>query len=177
METVKRNGLLVAPRLVNFTGVTADNIGWELAQTKQQCSGAQGIGPVIFAGSSVLGNRGLIKATADALASDELTYGSVELGKTFGDEDLSRMAAARTVRVHSIGTDEMGNMDEPTAVERFVRAAKERNIRVCYVRLFTFGLTQGRRRHPRQHRVRRPDRQGHGRSAIDGRRPRAALRR
>ena len=47
----------------------------------------------------------------------------------------------QTIRVHSsIGTDEMGAMDEPTAVERFVRAAKERNIRVCYVRLFTSGL-------------------------------------
>jgi len=142
VETVKRNGLLVAPRLVNFTGVTADNIGWELRQTKEQCSDAQGIGPVIFAGSAVLGNRGLIRATADALEADGLVYGSVELAKTFGDEDLSRMASARTVRVHSIGTDEMGNMDEPTAVERFVRAAKERNIRVCYVRLFTFGLTR-----------------------------------
>lgn len=142
VDTVTQNGLLVAPRLVNFTGVTPENIAWEMAQTKRQCTDAQGIGPVIFAGSSVLGNRGLIKATADALEADGLTYGSVELGKTFGDEDLSRMAAAQTVRVHSIGTDEMGAMDEPTAVERFVRAAKERNIRVCYVRLFTFGLTK-----------------------------------
>ena len=142
VDSVKRNGLLVAPRLVNFTGVTQDNIAWEMAQTKRQCLDTEGIGPVIFAGSSVLGNRGLIKATADAFASDGLTYGSVELGKTLGDDDLSRMAAADTVRVHSIGTDEMGTMDEPTAVERFVRAAKERNIRVCYVRLFTFGLTK-----------------------------------
>ncbi len=142
VRTVQGNGLLVAPRLVNFTGVTQGNIAWEMAQTKRQCADAQGIGPVIFAGSSVLGNRGLIKATADALDANGLAYGSVELGKTFGDEDLSRMASARTVRVHSIGTDEMGSMDEPTAVERFVRAAKERNIRVCYVRLFTFGLTK-----------------------------------
>ena len=142
VDAVKQNGLLVSPRLVNFTGVTADNIGWELAQTKHQCADAQGVGPVIFAGSSVLGNRGLLKATAEAFEADGLTYGSVELGKTFGDEDLSRMASARTVRVHSIGTEEMGTMDEPTAVERFVRAAKERNIRVCYIRLFTFGLTK-----------------------------------
>jgi len=142
VDAVKQNGLLVAPRLVNFTGVTVQNIAWEMAQTKRQCAGPAGVGPVIFAGSSVLGNRGLIRVTADALESEGLTYGSVELGKTFGDEDLSRMASARTVRVHSIGTDEMGNMDEPTAVERFVRAAKERNIRVCYVRLFTFGLTK-----------------------------------
>ena len=142
VQTVKQNGLLVAPRLVNFTGATQESIAWEMAQAERQCAGPAGIGPVIFAGSSVLGNRGLIKATADALRADGLTYGSVELGKTFGDEDLSRMAAAQTVRVHSIGADEMGTMDEPTAVERFVRAAKERNIRVCYVRLFTFGLTK-----------------------------------
>ena len=141
VETIKRNKLLVAPRLVNFTGVTAQNIGWELAQTKQQCAGPAGIGPVIFAGTSVLGNRALIGATADALDANGLAYGSVEMGKMFGDDDLSRLAEAETIRVHSIGTDEMGTMDEPTAVERFVRAAKERNIRVCYVRLFLSGLT------------------------------------
>ena len=140
VNTVKRNKLLAAPRLVNFTGVTAQNIPWELAQTKQQCEGPAGIGPVIFAGTSVLGNRALIGTTAEALTENNLTYGSVELGKMFGDDDLSRLADAQTVRVHSIGTDEMGAMDEPTAVERFVRAAKERNIRVCYVRLFTSGL-------------------------------------
>ena len=142
VQAVRQNGLLVAPRLVNFTGVTDANIRWELAQTRRQCASKIGLGPVIFAGSSVLGNRGLIGTTADAFVKDGLTYGSVELGKTLGDDDLSRLADARTVRVHSIGVDEMGTMDEPTAVERFVRAAKERNIRVCYVRLFTFGLTK-----------------------------------
>ncbi|MGI4791751.1 MAG: DUF5693 family protein [Janthinobacterium lividum] len=140
VNTIKRNKLLVAPRLVNFTGVTVQNIPWELAQTKRQCMEGAGIGPVIFAGTSVLGNRALIKTTADALVANHLTYGSVELGKMFGDDDLSRMADTQTVRVHSIGTDEMGTMEEPTAVERFVRAAKERNIRVCYVRLFISGL-------------------------------------
>lgn len=142
VQTAQANGLLIAPRLVNFSGITADDIEWEMEQTKSQCAGPAGIGPVIFAGSSVLGNRGLIKATADALEANALTYGSVELGKTFGDEDLSRLAEDRTVRVHSIGADELGNMDEPTAVERFVRAGRERNIRVCYVRLFTFGLAK-----------------------------------
>ena len=145
VQTVRRNGLLVAPRLVNFPGVTAEAIDWEMAQTKRQCTagpGPTGLGPIIFAGSSVLGNRGLVKATAASLASNNLTYGSVELSKTFGDEELARLAEAHTVRVHSIGLDEMGAMEEPTAIERFVRAAKERNIRVCYVRLFTSGLAK-----------------------------------
>ena len=140
VQTVQRNHLLVAPRLLNFPGVTTQNIAWELAQTKAQCETPDGIGPLIFSGAAVLGNRALIPVTADEIARDGLTYGSVEFAKTFGDDDLSRRAAARTVRVHSIGTDEMGTMDEPTAIERFVRAARERNIRVCYVRLFTNGL-------------------------------------
>ncbi len=140
---VRQNRLLVSPRLANYPGATAESIAWEMAQTKRQCAGPDGrIGPVIFAGASVLGNRGLIKATAAAFQADHLTYGSVELGKTLGDEDLSRLAADRTIRVHSISADEIGNMEEPTAVERFVRAAKERNIRACYVRLFTYGLAK-----------------------------------
>lgn len=140
---VRQNRLLVSPRLANYPGATAESIAWEMAQTKRQCAGPDGrLGPVIFAGASVLGNRGLIQATAAAFQADYLTYGSVELGKTLGDEDLSRLAADRTIRVHSIGADEIGNMEEPTAVERFVRAAKERNIRACYVRLFTYGLAK-----------------------------------
>jgi len=140
VTSIRQAGLFVAPRLSNFTGVTADNIGWTIAQAQQQIT-PPSAGPYIFAGAAVLGNRGLIRATADALRAHDLVYGSVEFSKTFGDDDLSRLASDRTVRVHSIGNDEMGLMDEPTAVERFVRAARERNIRVCYVRLFLSGLT------------------------------------
>jgi hypothetical protein len=133
--------LLVAPRLYNFTGVNDDNIRWELAQTKDLI-GPDHLGPFIFAGAAVLGNRSHITDAVHAFQDLGLTYGSVEFAKTLGDEDFSRAAAANAVRVHSIGLDEMGTMEEPTAIERFVRAAKERNIRVCYVRLFTNGLAK-----------------------------------
>ncbi len=138
VQTIRRNNLLVAPRLLNYTGVNLSSIDWELKAVKKQCTG--GMGPLIFSGSAVLGFRGAIKDTADELRALDINYGSVEFAKTFGDDDLSRFAADKTVRVHSIGLDEMGTMDEPTAQERFVRGARERNIRVCYVRLFTNGL-------------------------------------
>ena len=64
VKTVQRNHLLVAPRLLNFTGVTPQNIAWELAQTKAQCATPDGIGPLIFSGAAVLGNRPLIPVTA-----------------------------------------------------------------------------------------------------------------
>lgn len=136
---IRRNNLLVAPRLYNFTGVNETNIRWELEEVKKQC-GPNGMGPLIFTGAAVLGYRGQINTTAHVIQDLGLTYGSVEFAKTFGDEDLSRAVASNTVRVHSIGVDEMGTMEETTAVERFTRAARERNIRVCYVRLFINGL-------------------------------------
>ena len=133
--------LLIAPRLLNYTGVDNDNIVWDLSQVRQQI-GPNNLGPFIFSGAAVLGNRSHIHDTAHAFDNLGLTYGSVEFAKTLGDDELSREAAADTVRVHSIGMDEMGTMEEPTAIERFVRAAKERNIRVCYVRMFTNGLAK-----------------------------------
>ncbi len=139
VRTVRRNNLLVAPRLYNYTGATAESIRWELGQAQAQC-GKHGLGPFIFTGAAVLGYRGHVSDTAAALRDLGLNYGSVEFAKTFGDDVLSRDAAANTVRVHSIGVDEMGTMEEPTAVERFVLGAKERNIRVCYIRLFVNGL-------------------------------------
>jgi hypothetical protein len=40
------------------------------------------------------------------------------------------------IRVHSITAAEMGGLDQPTAIERFVKASRERNIRLIYVRMF-----------------------------------------
>ena len=67
-----------------------------------------------------------------------LTYGAVEFSKQKGDEKLSAALHGDYVRVHSIQTGEMAQLDENEAIERFVRAAHERNIRFCYVRLLTF---------------------------------------
>ena len=133
-----QHGFLISPRLYNYSGVTPQAISWMLSQAKQQCRGRANV--VIFNGGDVLGNRGAIDATADALRASGLLYGSLELGKQIGDPDLSRMASDITVRVHSIGGNEMPTMDEPTAVARFALAAREREIRSCYVRLFQNSL-------------------------------------
>ena len=133
-----QHGFLISPRLYNYSGVTPQAISWMLNQAKQQCRGRANV--VIFNGGDVLGNRGDIGATADTLRDSGLLYGSLELGKQIGDPDLSRMASDVTVRVHSIGGNEMPTMDEPTAVARFALAAREREIRSCYVRLFQNSL-------------------------------------
>jgi hypothetical protein len=132
-----RNGFYICPRLSNYAGATPDGILWMLQTTKDQCGGKAST--LIFSGVDVLGNRNELHATADALTVTGLRYGSIEFGKQIGDDVLSRLAADDTVRVHSIGGNEMPTMDIPTAISRFGLAARERSIRVCYIRFFIGG--------------------------------------
>ncbi len=91
---------------------------------------------LIFTGSCVMGNRALLGYTADVLQRDGLAYGSVEMGKQLGDNGLGRRLDGRIIRVHSIPQPEMMTMSPADAVARFIRGAKERGIRLFYVRLF-----------------------------------------
>lgn len=143
-------GLRVAGRIGNFAGVnekSAENVIRALQQ--------QGASTVIFSGEEALGYRGLEKQVANLfrapgtpplphkedeipLPATGIAYGAVEFGKQKGDEKLSAALHGDFVRVHSIQAAEMGQIDEEEAVERFEKAARERNIRFCYVRLLTF---------------------------------------
>jgi hypothetical protein len=150
VEAAQRAGLRIAGRLANFPGVSeasAENVLNNLR--------AQGAELVIFIGDEVLGYRGLEKSVAamlrDPAAPDApvregepplppatgLTYGAVEFGKQKGDETLSSALRGDYVRVHSIQTAEMATLSPEEIIDRFVKAARERNIRFCYVRLLT----------------------------------------
>lgn len=91
---------------------------------------------LVFVGSCVMGDRALIGYTADVLRRNGLAYGSVEMGKQLGDNALGRRLAGRIIRVHSIPQPEMMSMSPADAVARFIRGARERGIRLFYVRLF-----------------------------------------
>lgn len=139
IDIAVRHRFYICPRLYNYAGVNPAAISWMLNTVKQQCRNRATV--LIFLGPDVLGNRAQLNATAQGLEDTGLKYGSVEFGKQIGDEDLSESAADRTVRVHSIGGNEMPTMDEPTAVGRYVLGTRERNIRVAYIRLFLTSYT------------------------------------
>jgi uncharacterized protein DUF5693 len=127
---VRKHGLRVVARVSNFTAADATSITAVAQQLRQA-----GTRTVIFAGDEVLGNRDRVKETAAALDAQGLRYGSVEFGKQMGDDTLSRALQARIVRVHSIQNAEMQKLSVDEAVDRFVKAAEERNIRLLYLRL------------------------------------------
>ena len=150
----------IVGRVGNFAGVTPESARKVLQRLKQA-----GVKLVIFNGDEVLGYRGLEKNVAAMLRdpatplkpptnaplttpdgkpapSDPaqelptgLVYGAVELGKQKGDEALSATLHGDYIRVHAIQSAELSQLDDNEVIDRFVRAARERNIRFCYVRL------------------------------------------
>lgn len=128
---VKQSGLRVVARLQNNPAITDRSIGAALDDLR-----SDGIGQLICSGDSVLGFRGLVESAANRIKSAGLVYGSVEFAKQKGDSGMCRYLDGRFVRVHSIPIAEMAAMDPSDAIERFARGVKERNIRLCYIRLF-----------------------------------------
>jgi hypothetical protein len=129
VDLVRAAGLMIVGRVGNF--VAADDAAIAAVARRLRSAGAHA---VIFSGEEVLGYRSRIKQTAAALDAQGLRYGSVEFGKQLGDETLSRSLQARIVRVHSIQSAEMQKLDVAGVVDRFVKAAEERNIRLLYLR-------------------------------------------
>ena len=130
---VRGQGLAVVGRVSNFS--TADDAA--IAEVAHNLHGA-GAHTIIFLGEEVLGHRSRIKQTAAALDAEGLRYGSVEFGKQMGDEELSKALQARIIRVHAIQGAEMDKMAPDAVVDRFVKAAEERNIRLLYLRVFPY---------------------------------------
>ncbi len=130
LEAARAAGLEPIGRLSNSVGLTEESLRWSLKRAKDA-----GVRIVIFTGEEVLGFAKLIPQAAAAFREFDLIYGSVEFGKQRGDEKMSTLLLDRMVRVHSIAAAEMPRLTTKEAVERYVRAGVERNIRLCYVRL------------------------------------------
>ena len=137
--------LRIAGRISNFPGVRESSSSAALRDLK-----AQGASLVIFSGDDALGYRGLEKEVADMLRDPRqpkpptdlleptgLIFGEVEFTKQKGDEKIASALHGDYVRVHSIQGAEVGQLEEDDAIERYCKAARERNIRFCYVRLWT----------------------------------------
>ncbi len=144
VAAIRGAGLGIVGRVSNWNGVTPEGIRWTLDRLKRD-----GASTIIFSGDDVLGFKGYIVedsknpsrvstevSTESALREAELQYGTIEFGKQKGDDTLSRAVEERLVRVHTITGAEMQNASLPANVQRFLLAARERNIRALYVRLF-----------------------------------------
>lgn len=132
VQAVRSAGLGVVSRLRNYPGITPDKVRFFVDRLAQ--AGAARL--VIFEGPEVLGYPDFLGEAADALSSRGSLFGQIEFASQKGDVSLARLMGARVVRVHSITEGEMEKISLDKAVDRFVRAARERGLRVMYLRPF-----------------------------------------
>jgi hypothetical protein len=139
VSEIQGAGLGVVGRVANYNGVRPAGIEWTLRNLQEQK-----VKTVIFVGDEALGYKGYLNSdpqkpetTTDRTLRDlNLNLGTVEFGKQKGDDILARSTVDRVVRVHTILGAEMLSATIPSNVQRFQLAARERNIRLLYVRLF-----------------------------------------
>jgi len=113
---------------------TAEGVRFVVEETA-----AAGARAVLFAGNCILGYRDYLEDAAEALEKRQLPYASLEFGKQYGDAGLCRQLGGGVLRAHAITETEMADMAPRQATDRFLRAARERGIRLLYVRLFLNG--------------------------------------
>lgn len=129
LRAVQEAGCQPVARLENFVGAKPFAIRALLQQVH-----LQGVRLIIFAGEEVLGFREATGTTAEAMRTFGLLYGSIEFGKQAGDSLLARRLWKQTVRVQSVSAAELTQLHPSELLERYSRAAQERNARVLYVR-------------------------------------------
>ncbi|HWP31870.1 MAG TPA: DUF5693 family protein [Fimbriimonadales bacterium] len=128
-RTIQNSGLALIVRVGN-PPVNSDRMIRAILGEMQSVK-AQG---VIFQQDQVLGWRDQAEFAASALQKAGIWYGSVEFANQAGDRVYLRVAPENVLRVHSVLPAEMTQNEISTIKERYVRAATERNIRVCYLR-------------------------------------------
>lgn len=126
----KKMGLSVTARVSN-------SLNMNLPRARNLLDDAQKAGAkvIIFSEDEVLGYNSMIRDVAREMQKRGLYFGNIEFSKQRGWEGFSRSTNGQLVRVHSVGPDEAAKAQPEVLTERFVRAIKERNIRVAYIRL------------------------------------------
>lgn len=97
---------------------------------------------VVFWGSSVLGYPGLLETVGEAVRAAGVPVGLIEFSVQRGVEHLARLTGYRVLRVHSIAPHEpQADFDREAALDRWLRAARERRNTLLYVRVPPPGRT------------------------------------
>jgi len=133
----REKGLLVVARVANPNGVSARAVTETLAWAKEN-----GAGIYLPLGDQVLGRRDALGATIESLRANGLMYASPEFAKIGGDVNVVEKANDLVVRLHSAQSAELDKLPLVDAVERYGKAARERNMRMLLMRPVSVGAEQ-----------------------------------
>jgi hypothetical protein len=133
LTAIRQLGMRPVLRLRNYSGLTPEALRARLARLPAG-EGA----PVVFELQEVLGYQGLLAETARALKAAGYTYGRIEVfaarRKQRGEDRLADLMRPAVIRLFSLTPEELLAGTPQDSLDKFVRAARERNIRILYLR-------------------------------------------
>ncbi len=134
IELIRNLGFQVILRLKNFPEINKEDIDFKFKESEK----AGKISGIIFEGETVLGypSKENLIHTAELLKIKKYPFGMIEFADQKGIETVAHQASELAVRVHSITKEEMEIISKEKATERWIRAAKERKVRIFYIKPF-----------------------------------------
>jgi len=139
MDLAKHLGFFLVPRIQNDERFNAAQID----ATFDAFLGKRKVSTVIFFGlrNQVLGFPKAIDGTADAFKRTRLNFGTIETYDVKqvqdGNDDLARKIPGQTTRVQAIAKLELDKLKPENVIARYLLGARERNVRVIYLRPFS----------------------------------------
>ena len=133
----QKHHLMIIGRYSNPVGISSVAVAGTIKWAKNS-----GVKIFLPQGDQVLGRRDSLDTTKDSLVVSDMLYASPEFAKLGGDEEMLRKMPERVVRLHSAQTAELDKLTEDGALERYLKAATERNMRVLLVRNLSLASDQ-----------------------------------
>ena len=128
-QLVTQSGLDIVARMSNPSGVSSEYVASTVAWARE-------VGARIFLpqGDQVLGRRDSVNTLVDAIRTNGMLYASPEFTKIGGDANVVAAAPELVVRLHSAQIAELDKLPLDEAIDRYAKAARERNMRMLLVR-------------------------------------------
>ncbi|MCB8933639.1 MAG: DUF5693 family protein [Fimbriimonadaceae bacterium] len=136
-QAVRDAGLAIVARASNPAGAGAETVRETVRWMKEL-----GASYFLPQGEQVLGRRDNLDVLEETLAQTGIRYCTPEFVKIGGDANVVAAAPENVVRLHSAQAAELDKLPLSEAVDRYVRAARERNMRMLLLRPLTYSAQQ-----------------------------------
>ena len=94
---------------------------------------------LIFEGDTALGYPNHLAIVEESIRDYQIRLGFVEFTKRLGEKKLALQLPESVIRVHTITDKEMDLLSRKQAVQRYIRAGRERGIKILFIRPFFQG--------------------------------------
>ncbi|MBO5366724.1 MAG: hypothetical protein J6A39_08910, partial [Peptococcaceae bacterium] len=129
-------GLGIVPQLRSWANPTDESLRKAFTEIEEMPN----MEYLLFNDKAIPGYPNKIRAVANLLKDDagnsKITIGTIEFSDQKGLNQLGVLLNKDVIRLHTIANTEMANMTPDTALDRWLLAARERNMRSLLVRFF-----------------------------------------